>query len=192
VARKLLTSRTSSKLDEERIDSIVDALTEKMYSHAHGIGRKEARDIGLPVVEPDDKEEQLIWQLYLTYEEFLNLSDPISPEGELGEDDSRVLQDLPMAVLESVNKLHVQRAHVDLRKLRKVPPSPQINLNLNLQLPQGLEPAQLPAQVQQTIQQLMAQIGGQITQVVQQEIARQSPLVGISARLYGGKWYEEK
>lgn len=192
VARKLLTTRTSSKLDEERIDAIIETLTEKTYSHAHGIARKEAKDIGLPVVEPASEVEELIWQLYLLYEDFLKLNDPISPEVELAQDEKKVLRDLPVAVIESVHRLHVHRVHMDMRNNRKVPPSPQINLNLNLQLPQGVQPAQLPSGVQQAVQQLMAQIGGQITQLVQQEIARQSPLVGIAVRVYGGKWYDEK
>jgi len=73
-----------------------------------------------------------------------------------------------------------------------VPPSPQINLNVNLQLPPGIQSDQIPQQAQQILQQLMAQISQNITQMVQQEIVRQSPIVGIGGRVYGGKWYEEK
>lgn len=51
VARKLLTSR-EKKFDEEKINSIIETLTEKMYSHGHAIGRKEALEIGLPIDEP--------------------------------------------------------------------------------------------------------------------------------------------
>jgi len=77
VARKLLTSR------KEKISAIVETLTEKIYSHGHAIGRKEAKDIGLPTVFPDDKVEDLIWQIFLKYEDFLKLNDPIYPEIEL-------------------------------------------------------------------------------------------------------------
>jgi len=191
VARKLLTSR-KEKIDEEKINSIIETLTEKIYSHGHGIGRKEAKDIGLPVIIPDDKIENLIWQLYLKYEEFLKLSDPIYPEIELVRDESKILEDLPVAIIESTKKLHIHKANVDLRKNRKIPPSPQINLNINLQLPPNIRPEHLPQQAQQILQQLMAQISQNITQLVQHEIIRQSPVAGIVGRVYGGKWHEEK
>jgi len=191
VARKLITSR-KEKMDEEKINSIVETLTEKIYSHGHGIGRKEAKDIGLPVIIPDDKIENLIWRLYLKYEDFLKLTDPIYPEIELARDESKILEDLPVAVIESAKKLHIHKANVDLRKNREIPQSPQINLNINLQLSPGIQPEQIPQQAQQILQQLMAQISQNITQLVQQEIIRQSPIVGIGGRVYGGKWYEEK
>jgi hypothetical protein len=191
VARKLLTSR-NNKMDEEKINSIVETLTEKIYSHGHGIGRKEAKDIGLPVIILDDKVEKMIWQLYLKYEEFLKLDDPIFPEIELGIEENKILKNLPVAVIESAKKLHIHKVNVDLKKTRKVPPSPRINLNVNLQLPPSIKPNQIPQQAQQILQQLMAQISQNITQLVQQEIIKQSPIVGIGGRLYGGNWYEEK
>jgi len=191
VARKLLTSR-KEKMDEEKINSIIETLTEKIYSHGHGIGRKEAKDIGLPIIIPDDKTENLIWQLYLKYENFLKLTNPIYPEIELDRDENKILENLPVAVMESVKKIHIFKANVNLKKDRRVPPSPQINLNVNLQLPPSIQPDQIPQQAQQILQQLMAQISQNITQLVQQEIVRQSPIVGIGGRVYGGKWHEEK
>jgi hypothetical protein len=191
VARKLLTSRRE-KIDEEKINTIIETLTEKIYSHGHAIGRKEAKDIGLSVTFPDENTEKLLWQLYLTYEDFLELNDPIHPEIELVSDERKILENLPIAVIESVKKLHIFETKVEISKNRKVPPSPQINLNVNLQLPPGIQPAQIPQQAQQILQQLMAQISQNITQMVQQEIVRQSPIVGIGGRVYGGKWYEEK
>lgn len=190
VARKLLTSR-SEKIDEEKINSIIETLTEKIYSHGHGIGRKEAKDIGLPVTFPDNETETLMWELYLKYEDFLKLTDPIYPEVELGEDEHKTLNDLPVAVIESVKKLHVHETIVDIKKHRKIPSSPQINLNMNLQLPAGIQPAQIPQQVQSILQQLMNQITQNVTKLVQQEIVKQSPIVGIAGRTYGGKWYEK-
>ena len=45
VAKKLLGS-LKAKTEEPRIDSIIEALTEKMYSHGHGIGINEATELG--------------------------------------------------------------------------------------------------------------------------------------------------
>lgn len=191
VARKLLTSRLK-KMDEERIKTIIETLTEKIYSHGHGIGRQEAEDIGLPYESPDDAMEELIWDLYLKYEDFLNLNEPIFPEIELSEDDKKTLKDLPIAIIESKEKLHIFRTNVKLKKKRKVPPSPQININLNLQLPPNIQPDQIPQQAQQILQQLMSQISQNVTQLVHQEIVRQSPVVGHEGRVFGGKWHEEK
>lgn len=191
VARKLLTSR-KEKLDEEKINSIIETLTEKIYSHGHGIGRKEAKDIGLSTILPDESLENLIWDLYLVYEDFLKLIEPIHPEIELGNDEEKTLENLPVALIESTEKLHIFRTNVALKKDRRIPPSPQINLNVNLQLPPGIQPAQIPQQVQQIMRQLMAQVSQSIPQMVHREIVRQSPVVGIGGRSYGGKWHEQK
>jgi len=182
VARKLLTSR-KEKMDEEKINAIIETLTEKIYSHGHAIGRKEAKDIGLPIIFPDGKTENLIWQLYLKYEESLKLSDPIYPEIELANNENKILENLPFAVIESIEKLHINKANVDLVKTRKVPPSPQINLNVNLQLPPGIQSDQIPQQAQQILQQLMAQISQNITKMVKKEIVRHSPIVGSGGRV---------
>jgi hypothetical protein len=190
VARKLLTSR-KEKMDEEKINAIIETLTEKIYSHGHGIGRKEAKDIGLPVCFPDENIESLMWELYLKYETFFQLSDPIHPETELASDETKTLKDLPIAAIESLKKLHIFKANVEMRKERRIPTSPQINLNMNVQFPPELQPAQIPQDAQRILQQMMAQISQMLPQMVQQEITRQSPIIGIGVRLYGGKWREE-
>ncbi len=191
VARKLLTSR-NQKVDEDKIDSIIETLTEKMYSHGHGIGRKEAKEIGLPIENHEDKIENLIWELYIVYNNYLNLNDALFPEMELLNDDKKILENFPVAIIESLNKLHVHKTNIELVKNRKIPNSPQINVNLNLQLPPHIQPNQIPAQSQQILQELLGQVTQQLTPMVQQEIIKQSPVVGIGGRPYAGQWYEEK
>lgn len=189
VARKLLTSQ-KEKVDEARINTIIETLTEKMYSHGHAIGRAEAKDIGLKVQYPNPNTEDLLWQLYLSYEDDLKLKEPIDPELELGTQEEKEMDDLEIAIIESINKLHVFKTNVKLKKDRQIPQSPSININMNLQLPADVPPQQLPAQIQQVIQQLMAQLQQQIAQLVAQEITRQSPLKGIGGRVYGGRWVQ--
>ncbi|MDZ7261422.1 MAG: hypothetical protein ONB05_04880 [candidate division KSB1 bacterium] len=193
VARKLLTSR-KEKIEEGRIGTIIDALTEKMYSHGHAIGRKEAAELGLPVDKPDDNLEALIWNLYQEYETLLQLNEPIDPEELLTNKDKEeyIEEHIPLAVIESVPKLNVFEINADFRRKRQIPPNPQININLNLGLPPGMDPAQLPMNFQQIIQQLLGQISQAVPQIVQQEIVRQSPIIGIEGRTYGGKWREKK
>lgn len=191
VARKLLTSR-NKKIDEEKINTIIETLTEKIYSHGHGIGRKEAKDIGLPIILPDKNIENLIWQLYLVYENFLKLMKPIDPEIELLNDEKKVLEKLPIAIIESLKKLHIFKMNIELKKKRRIPSSPQINLNVNMQLPANIKQSQIPQKVKQIYQKLMKQISKIIPRMVQEEIIKQSPIVGIDVKIYGGKWYEEK
>lgn len=193
VARKLLTSR-KEKIEEGRIGTIIDALTEKMYSHGHAIGRREATELGLPVEKPDDNLETLIWSLYQEYETLLQLNEPIDPEELLTSKnkEEHIEGLIPLAVIESVHKLDVFEINAIFRRKRQIPPNPQININVNLELPPGMDPAQLPANFQQIIQQLLGRISQAILQIVQQEIVRQSPIVGIEGRTYGGKWREKK
>jgi hypothetical protein len=164
-----------------------------MYSHGHAIGRREAIELGLPIDRPDDVLEVLIWNLYQEYESLLKLDEPIDPEELLiiKQKDEDGEKDIPLAVIESANKLDVFEINTVFRRKRQIPPNPQININLNLGLPPGMDPAQLPANLQQVIQELLAQIGKAIPQIVQQEIARQSPIIGIDGRTYGGRWKEK-
>ena len=190
VARKLLTSR-KEKLDEEKISSIIETLTEKIYSHGHAIGRREAKDIGLPVEYPDDDLENLMWELYLKYEEFLKLREPVHPEIFLKDKEQHQIKDMPIAVIESSKKLHIFKTNIELKKKRNIPPNPQININLGLQLPPEISPQQIPHQAQQILNQILNQISQIIPNIVQQEIVRQSPVIGIEGKAYGGKWAEE-
>jgi hypothetical protein len=159
-----------------------------MYSHGHAIGRTEAKDIGLPVSFPEKKMEDAIWHLYLQYENLLTINDSIYPEIELATDEEKTLTDVPLAIIQSANLSHVFKTNINLKKERNIPSSPAINLNINLQLPPNIQPNQLPQQAQQVLQELVNQVSRGIPLLVQQEIIRQSPVKGIGARLYGGKW----
>ena len=191
VGRKLLTSR-KEKIDEEKISTIIETLTEKIYSHGHAIGRREAKDIGLPIIYPESKLEDLMWELYLKYEDFFKLQEPIHPEILLKDKENDEIHEMPIAVIESANRLHIFKTNVDLKKKRKIPPSPQININLGLQLPAGIQQQQIPQKAQQILNQITNQISQQVPKIVQEEIVRQSPVIGFVGRAYGGKWYEGK
>lgn len=192
VARKLLTSR-KEKIDEDCIGTIVDALTEKMYSHGHAIGRREATELGLPIVKPEEPLETIIWDLYQEYESLLHLDEPIDPEELLitKNKEEHTEEGIPLAVIESVHNLDIFEINATFRRRRQIPPNPQININLSLALPPGVDPTQLPVNFQEVIQQLVGQVSQVIPQIVQQEIARQSPIIGIEGRNYGGRWKEK-
>jgi len=191
VARKLLTSR-KEKLDEAKINSIIETLTEKIYSHGHAIGRKEAQEIGLPIEIPDETLENLLWSLYLKYEEFLKLTEPLDPLVALTGKEEEHFEQIPIAIIESENKTHVFITRIDFKRRRQVPSNPQINLNLGLNLPPNIKPEDIPQQFQEIVQQMINQIAQNVQQLVQKEIVRQSPEIGIDIRVYGGRWEEYK
>jgi hypothetical protein len=191
VARKLLTSR-KEKLDEAKINSIIETLTEKIYSHGHAIGRKEAQEIGLPIEMSEEPLDNALWSLYLQYERFLKLAEPLDPLVTITGKEEEHLEQIPIAIIESENKTHVFKINIDFKRKRQVPSNLQINLNMGLNLPPNIRPEEIPQQNQQILQQMINQITQNVQQLVQQEIIRQSPEIGIDIKVYGGKWEESK
>ncbi len=189
VAKKLLASR-QQKIEEERMTTIIEALTEKMYSHGHAIGRREAAELGLPVEIPSLELELLLWELYTHYEAMLQLSEPLDLEQLLKNQEEQTLSDLRLACIESAHRLDVFEHHLHIKRRRQIPNNPQININVNLALPAGVNLQALPQNIQQLLQQLIQQVSQQIPLLVQQELVRQSPVIGIEARSYGGRWHE--
>jgi hypothetical protein len=191
VARKLLTSR-KEKLGESEVTSIIETLIEKIYFHGHAIGRKEAKEIGLPVEIPDKQLEDALWKLHLEYENYLKLNEPIDPLVTLSGKEEEHLENVPIAIIESENKLHIFSVQVDFKRKRQVPSNPQININMGLNLPPNIRPDQLPQQIQPILQQMINQLAQEVQKLVHQEIIRQSSEIGIDIRIYGGKWQEYK
>lgn len=181
------------KIEEGRAGTIIEALTEKMYSHGHAIGRSEAKELGLPVEKPKEDLEILIWNLYKEYEQLLQLTEPIDAEDLLTKENKEeyYMFNIPLAVIESIPKFDVYELNAVYRRKRQVPPNPQININMNLSLPPGIDPTTLPQNIQQLLQPLLGQITQVIPGIVQQELIRQSPIVGIDGRTYGGQWKEK-
>ncbi|MGV8126315.1 MAG: SDH family Clp fold serine proteinase [Methanothrix sp.] len=189
VSRKLLTTR-NEKIDESKLNTVIETLIEKIYFHGHAIARREANDIGLKVEFSEGELERLMWDLYLVYEEVMKLNEPLDPVNSLQKQEQMVLPDLPIALIESAEMLHVFRINIDLKNKRQAPPN--LNLNLQLQLPPSIDPQKLPAQGQKILNDMMTHISSLIPQLVQQEIQKQSPLIGYDARQYGGKWIREE
>ena len=77
LVRRLLLLHMDEKSEKERIDSIVETLTEKLYAHNYTITRNEAENMGLKVLKPTDKVEECIWSLFKLYEGFLKIDKEI-------------------------------------------------------------------------------------------------------------------
>jgi hypothetical protein len=192
VARKLL-SLCKPPMEERRITSIVQALTEKIYAHGHGIGRREANEIGLQIGKgPDVGLEELILKLYLCYENLFALTETQDPEGYFASDseDERTEDDWDVACIETTEKLHVFRGRLRLKRIRQQMPSLNVSVNLPIQFPPNVQPQNLPAALQQALQQMIQKSGVRIRNQILRQIAAQMPVIGVKPKLVGGKWIE--
>ncbi|MEA4901145.1 SDH family Clp fold serine proteinase [Desulfitobacterium sp.] len=67
-----LLSRFMLKESPDQVSSVTHALTEGYFSHGYPIGRREAKELGLKVMDADDELWDVIWSLYLGYEELFS------------------------------------------------------------------------------------------------------------------------
>lgn len=177
-------------MEDTRVMAIIEALTEKTFVHGHGIGRKEAKQIGLQVENLDGELADLVWNLFKEYEESLKLNTSSDPRAYFTENspDSYLEQEIQSACIESTELFHAFIGNLRLQRIRRIPPQPTININLAINLPPNLRPEQLPREVQQAIQQFLQGISQQLRPMVEQEIIRQSPIQSIEGGIEGGLW----
>ena len=65
--------------DQSRVKLIAESLNTSFYHHGYPLGRQEAKDIGLPVVYPDDELESLMWQIWTDVEDEMECNKPFNP-----------------------------------------------------------------------------------------------------------------
>ena len=83
IARKLLKKHMEKDQDHE-INQIIDNLKSNIFFHGHPINRTEAEhDLKMKVKTPTAEIEQLMWNLYLDYEQALKLNEPFNPLHEM-------------------------------------------------------------------------------------------------------------
>ncbi len=100
LASKLLNLHITEDAASKKIDSIVDELTERFYTHNHSIFRGEAKKIGLDImiVDANPKEEALLWELYENYEKDMQLKVFFDPSSFLGADSEKLLETTPVFI----------------------------------------------------------------------------------------------
>lgn len=191
VARRMLLSRKKNNTNEQTIGTIVETLAERVYAHGHAIGLITAREIGLPVTEAPKDVDEAMWNLLKEYEADLKLLDPIDPFVAIA---GKTTHSEPgtIAVLESQDFAHEFRGEVHIEGRRQLPQQLNVALNLNLQLPPGIDTSQLPAEATQVLQQILqaAQqaLNAQAQQVVMQALEKQAPVDNIDAGFRNGRW----
>jgi hypothetical protein len=84
MARKLLKQHMVLENQENEINQIIDNLKSNLFYHGHPINRKEAReDLKLKVTDAPDDLADVMWKLYVEYENALKMTEPLQPSHEL-------------------------------------------------------------------------------------------------------------
>ncbi len=186
VARRMLLSRREPASEQE-MATIVETLAERVYAHGHAIGLRDAKEIGLPVESATEDEDRVMWALLTEYERDLNLLEPIDPAVAAANHDV-FREDAVIAVIESTRAVHEFAGHIEIRAQRQMPPNLNVALNLDLQLPAGLNPQELPAALQALLQLAQQDLLQHAQQAVQQALKAQAPIVGLEAGFRNGSW----
>lgn len=184
VARKMLSTH-KDRVEDERIDAIVETLAEKIYSHGHAIARTEAEQLGLRVVRPSEDLEDAMWRLLEAYEAMMKMRQPLDHDTILGPAADEAEEMVTLAAIESVPSTWAFQGTLRLRRVRGAPASVNINLNLGVQLPPGIDPAAVP---QEIVNQLVQQVQQRVPDIVTEQTRRQSPVLRTEGGLQGGAW----
>jgi len=121
LAKRLM--RTHSK-DKIKIDRITAWLTKELPTHSYLIGREEAVSMKLDITVPSEEVDQLMWQLYKEYENWLKLTSPFSAELDLGTEERKRVRYERAAVETVSDDTLFQHVFVTDNELVKVPPTP--------------------------------------------------------------------
>jgi hypothetical protein len=186
VARRMLLSR-SKPASEQDMTTIIETLAERVYAHGHAIGLRDAKQIGLPATGADDALDHAMWRLLNVYEDDLKLLEPIDPAAATAGHDLYTEQSV-ISVVETTTGGHEFAGETQIQAKRQMPPNLNVALNLNVQLPAGIEAQQLPQAMQIVLQQFQQTLVQQAQQAVQQALKDQAPITGFEAGLRGGRW----
>lgn len=187
VAQRMLSCHCR-RLDEETISRITETLAGKIYSHGHAICRKEAKDIGLPIRNADPDLDAHMWDLLECYEHLLCLNEPVDADGCLSATEDQKELDVTIAVIESETLTSAFDGCLKIRRIRKTPAQVNINLNVGLSLPPGVDQQAIPAELREAMDAVLKQIQAKAPEWIREQTQRQSPIVGVEARFEHGAW----
>ncbi len=79
MAERLLQTHMVSAEEKIQATSIAKSLNESYFSHGHALGRSEAKDIGLNIINAEENLEKLMWNIHEDIENDLNVRVPFHP-----------------------------------------------------------------------------------------------------------------
>lgn len=190
VARRILLSRKEPAA-ERTLAAIIETLAEKVYAHGHAIDAKTAKEIGLPVSNAPEELDALMWALLNDYEEDLRLLSPVDPTAAVAGKDLHS-EPATISVLESAAFIHEFKGEMQVRAMRQMPPTLNVNLTLQVAPPATGPNGQPLVSPQQFLQQVMGQAQPALMQMaqaaVQEALRTQAPMQGVQASFVGGAW----
>ena len=131
LARKLLLLHLNEETHAQRVDQTIKALTEEFYSHVHAITRAEAMPLlGDWVRPPSAEEESIIWDLFNSYAETLELRCRFNLPEYMENEQTRDLKVIG-GFLEDSDLSHVHEMDLKIIQRPNLPP------NIQVQVPQG-------------------------------------------------------
>lgn len=89
---KLLQLHMREEPSKQKAAAIAQMLNKEFFHHGYPVGRNEAKEIGLNVIEPDAELEKLLWETWLTIESDLKCRTPFTLLSEL--EKSTIAQEL--------------------------------------------------------------------------------------------------
>jgi hypothetical protein len=189
VAHHMMTSRSKPPTDRV-METIVDTLAERVYAHGHAIGFKEARDIGLPVINADEATDAGMWRLLERYEGDMKLREPMDPVSAIGDEEVH-RENAVIAITDSGPLTYECTGTIEVKAKRQIPSTLNVNMNVQLQLPANASGG-LPPDVQQAIQQAVQQAQQglllEAQQAVQSALQKQAPLLGHEVAFRDTAW----
>ena len=129
LAKKLLSLHLDDEAENERIEKIINALTEESYSHLHFMNRKEAKEIiGEDIIEtPDETLEGLMMELFDSYADLLELRQSFSVFSEMQGLNHKNF-DITVAAIENDSTSYVFNTSFSLYQRSELPPNIQVTL----------------------------------------------------------------
>jgi len=126
----------SHKVEGKKADEIVDILTEKLFSHAHAIGRREAQELlGSEIVDYASKEEERgMWELFEQYAQALSLRTRFNLKEYMGDQVQREIT-VTGAFLESDSMSHIFQCTSIINQRSELPPNFQIQVQAGQPIP---------------------------------------------------------
>jgi len=101
--------------DENKTKVISETLNSKFYHHGYPLGRKEAKEIGLPIAKSDPEIEDIIWDICEDIMEELEFNKTFDPEGLIK--DKIAKQPLPQIGKVNTVKEEIKLAFLESIKL---------------------------------------------------------------------------
>jgi hypothetical protein len=119
-------------MKEDQIEKIVEAFTEKLYSHTYFIGRKEAKEeLNLKsIIYADSTLSDLMSKLYQEYANEMELQNAVwNPENEIGMNATQNKKEYKVAFVESLLLQKAYRLEMEFKRQQVMVPQ---------QTPQGI------------------------------------------------------